>query len=84
MRTQMPFHPVTFANAPSTALANDPEAVRVRDWRHKLQKTFLNDKGTGPKPEVRISCVRLFFSTNRIMLLGNARMQRLVHCHRTI
>jgi len=32
-------------------LASDPEAVRVRDWRHKLQKTFLNDKGTGPKQD---------------------------------
>lgn len=54
------FHPPTFAYATPIALASDPEAVRVRDWRHKLQKTFLNDKGTGPKPEVLISCVRLF------------------------
>ena len=54
------FNSPTFPYAPSIALANDPEAVRVRDWRHKLQKTFLNDKGTGPKPEVRLSCVYLF------------------------
>jgi len=41
-------------------LASDPEAVRVRDWRHKLQKTFLNDKGTGPKPEEMPACNELF------------------------
>ncbi|KAI0283215.1 hypothetical protein BC826DRAFT_1093840 [Russula brevipes] len=41
-------------------LASDPEAVRVRDWRHKLQKTFLNDKGTGPKPEEMPACNDLF------------------------
>lgn len=43
-------------------LASDPEAVRVRDWRHKLQKTFLNDKGTGPKPEEMPACNDLFTS----------------------
>ena len=36
----------------STALAADPEAVKVREWRHRLQKTFLTD-GKDPKPEVR-------------------------------
>lgn len=41
-------------------IASDPEAVRVRDWRHKLQKTFLNDKGTGPKPEEMPACNDLF------------------------
>jgi len=41
-------------------LASDPEAVRVRDWRHKLQKTFLNDKGTGPKPDEMPACNDLF------------------------
>src|SRR6267378_3102339 len=52
-----------FSHVARTALASDPEAVRVRDWRHKLQKTFLNDKGTGPKPEVRIShCWSLFLT----------------------
>ncbi|TFK19285.1 hypothetical protein FA15DRAFT_601847 [Coprinopsis marcescibilis] len=29
---------------------NDPEALKVRDWRHKLQKSFLNTKAT-PKEE---------------------------------
>ncbi|KAI0769411.1 hypothetical protein BD413DRAFT_604984 [Trametes elegans] len=32
------------------ALMNDPEAIKVREWRHKLQKTFLNNKTT-PKEE---------------------------------
>jgi hypothetical protein len=32
----------------------DPEAVKVRDWRHKLQKTFLSNKGL-PKQSVRAS-----------------------------
>ncbi|KAH9932487.1 uncharacterized protein B0H18DRAFT_26786 [Fomitopsis serialis] len=27
-----------------SALANDPEASKVREWRHKLQKAFLNTK----------------------------------------
>ncbi|KAI8992925.1 hypothetical protein BD414DRAFT_412571 [Trametes punicea] len=31
-------------------LANDPEAVKVREWRHKLQKAFLNNKAA-PKEE---------------------------------
>ncbi|KAK2464792.1 hypothetical protein APHAL10511_003210 [Amanita phalloides] len=31
-------------------LSGDPEALRVRDWRHKLQKSFLSTKGT-PKDE---------------------------------
>lgn len=36
---------------PIAALANDSEAVKVRDWRHKLQKAFLS-KST-PKEDVR-------------------------------
>jgi len=32
------------------AMANDPEASKVRDWRHKLQKAFLNTKAA-PKDE---------------------------------
>ncbi|KAF4567085.1 PWWP domain-containing protein [Pleurotus pulmonarius] len=31
-------------------LAKDPEAVKVREWRHKLQKTFLSPKAM-PKEE---------------------------------
>lgn len=30
---------------------NDPEALKVREWRHKLQKAFLNTKAT-PKEDV--------------------------------
>lgn len=36
----------------ATALNNDPEATKVREWRHKLQKAFLNSKAV-PKEEVR-------------------------------
>ena len=32
-------------------LSGDPQSLRVRDWRHKLQKTFLSHK-TLPKAEV--------------------------------
>ncbi|KAF5348117.1 hypothetical protein D9756_010760 [Leucocoprinus leucothites] len=35
---------------PDDAKNNDPEALKVRDWRHKLQKTFLSHKGL-PKDE---------------------------------
>ena len=37
---------------PLAALSNDPEAAKVREWRHKLQKAFLSQK-TAPKDEVR-------------------------------
>ncbi|KAJ8078334.1 hypothetical protein AAF712_002826 [Marasmius tenuissimus] len=30
----------------------DPEAVKVREWRHKLQKTFLSNKGTPKESEM--------------------------------
>ena len=35
----------------------DPEAMKVRDWRHKLQKTFLSSN----KPEIKaeVSCYLL-------------------------
>ena len=33
------------------ALSGDPEATKVRDWRHKLQKAFLGKQV--PKDEVR-------------------------------
>lgn len=32
----------------------DPEAMKVRDWRHKLQKTFLSHNRI-PKEEVGFS-----------------------------
>lgn len=40
-------------------LAADPEAVKVREWRHRLQKTFLTD-GKDPKPEDMPACDELF------------------------
>jgi hypothetical protein len=38
------------------AAKDDPDSVKVRDWRHKLQKTFLSGKAP-PKDEV---CGRYF------------------------
>ncbi|KAJ3992067.1 hypothetical protein F5050DRAFT_1580275 [Lentinula boryana] len=35
----------------STELAKDPEATKVREWRHKLQKVFLSSKVQAPKQE---------------------------------
>ncbi|KAK0436122.1 hypothetical protein EV421DRAFT_1908199 [Armillaria borealis] len=34
-------------------VADDPEDIKVRQWRHKLQKTFLSNKGD-PKEEARL------------------------------
>ncbi|EPQ56881.1 Tudor/PWWP/MBT [Gloeophyllum trabeum ATCC 11539] len=42
-----------------SALTNDPEATKVKDWRHKLQKAFLNTKAT-PKPEEMPDLDKLF------------------------
>ncbi|PCH35978.1 hypothetical protein WOLCODRAFT_28250 [Wolfiporia cocos MD-104 SS10] len=41
------------------ALAGDPEAQKVRDWRHKLQKAFLNNKAV-PKDEDMPALDQLF------------------------
>ncbi|CAK5269618.1 unnamed protein product, partial [Mycena citricolor] len=35
----------------NAALESDPEAVKVREWRHKLQKTFLSSNKTVPKDD---------------------------------
>lgn len=35
-------------------LESDPEALKVREWRHKLQKTFLSSNKSLPKEEVRV------------------------------
>ncbi|KAI0929805.1 hypothetical protein AcV5_006673 [Taiwanofungus camphoratus] len=42
-----------------SALASDPEASKVRDWRHKLQKAFLNSKAL-PKDEDMPALDQLF------------------------
>ena len=31
------------ADYTSAAMANDPEAVKIKEWRHKLQRAFLRD-----------------------------------------
>ncbi|KAF8625302.1 hypothetical protein AX15_005435 [Amanita polypyramis BW_CC] len=46
-------------DAEDAKLANDPEALRVRDWRHKLQKSFLSNKGL-PKDEEMPALNNLF------------------------
>ncbi|KAF9050609.1 hypothetical protein BJ165DRAFT_1525828 [Panaeolus papilionaceus] len=38
---------------------SDPQSLKVRDWRHKLQKTFLSNKGT-PKAEAMPEIDELF------------------------
>ncbi|KAF9447901.1 hypothetical protein P691DRAFT_705908 [Macrolepiota fuliginosa MF-IS2] len=40
-------------------ISTDPEAMKVRDWRHKLQKTFLSHKGH-PREEDMPSIDALF------------------------
>jgi hypothetical protein len=31
------------ADCALAAMANDPEAVKIKEWRHKLQRAFLRD-----------------------------------------
>ncbi|KAJ3979685.1 hypothetical protein F5890DRAFT_1420968 [Lentinula detonsa] len=38
-------------NPEDAELAKDPEATKVREWRHKLQKVFLSSKVQAPKQE---------------------------------
>ncbi|KAF7973272.1 hypothetical protein HWV62_15711 [Athelia sp. TMB] len=45
-------------------LENDEEAKRVRDWRHKLQKSFLTPKAP-PKPEDMPALDELFTSVEQ-------------------
>ncbi|KAJ7470935.1 hypothetical protein FB451DRAFT_1559455 [Mycena latifolia] len=41
--------PIQFKSGVSShSYANDPEAVKVRQWRHKLQKTFLSNSKLPP------------------------------------
>lgn len=37
------FHEFWKADESSDPLASNPECVKVKDWRHKLQKAFLGD-----------------------------------------
>ncbi|KAJ6528505.1 hypothetical protein B0H19DRAFT_1385181 [Mycena capillaripes] len=39
------------AEGGSAKLESDPEALKVREWRHKLQKTFLSSNKALPKEE---------------------------------
>ncbi|KAF5365873.1 hypothetical protein D9757_011055 [Collybiopsis confluens] len=38
-------------NADDDELVKDPEATKVREWRHRLQKIFLSHKSVTPKKE---------------------------------
>jgi len=50
----------------------DPEVLRVKEWRHKLQKAFLNNKAE-PKEEDMPACDELF------KLLENYNEMTIVH-----
>ncbi|KAJ7620810.1 hypothetical protein DFH06DRAFT_1482421 [Mycena polygramma] len=39
------------ADGSAAQLESDPEALKVREWRHKLQKTFLSSNKSLPKEE---------------------------------
>jgi hypothetical protein len=39
------------------AMANDPEAVKIKEWRHKLQRAFLRD---GHPIEEAVRCLYLY------------------------
>ncbi|KIK57909.1 hypothetical protein GYMLUDRAFT_75195 [Collybiopsis luxurians FD-317 M1] len=46
-------------------LAKDPEATKVREWRHRLQKIFLSSKSVTPKPEEMPDMDALFTQIER-------------------
>ncbi|KAJ7748220.1 hypothetical protein DFH07DRAFT_830462 [Mycena maculata] len=46
----------------ASALESDPEALKVREWRHKLQKTFLSSNKSLPK-EDEMPAVDTLFTT---------------------
>ncbi|KAJ7441521.1 hypothetical protein B0H11DRAFT_2096109 [Mycena galericulata] len=46
----------------ASALESDPEALKVREWRHKLQKTFLSSNKSLPKEE-EMPAVDTLFTT---------------------
>lgn len=50
----------TDKTATTARLESDPEALKVREWRHKLQKTFLSSNKALPKEEVRIILCSFF------------------------
>ncbi|EIM80969.1 uncharacterized protein STEHIDRAFT_161976 [Stereum hirsutum FP-91666 SS1] len=51
--------PAKKAKKDDDPMASDPEALKVREWRHRLQKTFLTD-AKEPKPEDMPACDELF------------------------
>ncbi|KAJ7679555.1 hypothetical protein DFH06DRAFT_1465587 [Mycena polygramma] len=42
----------TLVDGFTAQLDSDPEALKVREWRHKLQKTFLNSKSLPPDEDM--------------------------------
>ncbi|KAJ7452213.1 hypothetical protein FB451DRAFT_696180 [Mycena latifolia] len=48
--------------ADAAKLESDPEALKVREWRHKLQKTFLSSNKSLPKEE-EMPAVDTLFTT---------------------
>ncbi|KAJ7712927.1 hypothetical protein B0H14DRAFT_3902119 [Mycena olivaceomarginata] len=49
-------------DAEGAKLESDPEALKVREWRHKLQKTFLSSNKALPKEE-EMPAVDTLFTT---------------------
>jgi hypothetical protein len=49
----LPLRTVMTSDDNVAKLESDPEALKVREWRHKLQKTFLSSNKSLPKEEVR-------------------------------
>lgn len=72
-------------------MSSDPEAVRVRDWRHKLQRAFLSK--SVPSAEVNIghlfaAICRAAEEQRELILLvwlcplpGNGHLRQAVHYH---
>lgn len=51
IHTFISFYCVSLAHYCSAELSKDPEATKVREWRHKLQKVFLSSKVQAPKAD---------------------------------
>ncbi|KAJ7082124.1 hypothetical protein C8R44DRAFT_823154 [Mycena epipterygia] len=47
----------------SAKLESDPEALKVREWRHKLQKTFLSSNNKSMAKEEEMPAVDALFTT---------------------
>jgi len=58
-------------------VVKDPESLKVRNWRHMLQKYFLGHKGL-PKSEVKLFSIQSVFVVEGICI-GYAGCRLLVN-----